>query len=134
MTEAIIITLITGFISIISILIKYRLDTNKNTKEIKNLVEEISANDKRQNENITGLNNRIDYLNGDIKKIDATLNRFITDEQLINKINEKYIDMQYDLSKVIIKDIQNEEHNGDLVSAKQKIDDFKETVEGFYGN
>jgi chromosome segregation ATPase len=134
MTEAIIITLITGFISIISILIKYRLDTNKNTREIKNLVEEISANDKRQNENITGLNNRIDYLNGDIKKIDATLNRFITDEQLINKINEKYIDMQYDLSKVIIKDIQNEEHNGDLVSAKQKIDDFKETVEGFYGN
>lgn len=134
MTEAIIITLITGFISIISILIKYRLDTNKNTREIKNLVEEISANDKRQNENITGLNNRIDYLNGDIKKIDATLNRFITDEQLINKINQKYIDMQYDLSKVIIKDIQNEEHNGDLVSAKQKIDDFKETVEGFYGN
>ena len=134
MTEAIIITLITGFISIISILIKYRLDTNKNTREIKNLVEEISANDKRQNENIQNLNNRIDYLNGDIKKIDATLNRFITDEQLINKINEKYIDMQYDLSKVIIKDIQNEEHNGDLVSAKQKIDDFKETVEGFYGN
>jgi chromosome segregation ATPase len=134
MTEAIIITLITGFISIISILIKYRLDTNKNTREIKNLVEEISANDKRQNENITGLNNRIDYLNGDIKKIDATLNRFITDEQLVNKINQKYIDMQYDLSKVIIKDIQNEEHNGDLVSAKQKIDDFKETVEGFYGN
>lgn len=134
MTEAIIITLITGFISIISILIKYRLDTNKNTREIKNLVEEISANDKRQNENITGLNNRIDYLNGDIKKIDATLNKFIADEQLINKINEKYIDMQYDLSKVIIKDIQNEEHNGDLVSAKQKIDDFKETVEGFYGN
>ena len=134
MTEAIIITLITGFISIISILIKYRLDTNKNTKEIKNLVEEISANDKRQNENITGLNNRIDYLNGDIKKIDATLNKFIYDEQLVNKINQKYIDMQYDLSKVIIKDIQNEEHNGDLVSAKQKIDDFKETVEGFYGN
>ena len=134
MTEAIIITLITGFISIISILIKYRLDTNKNTREIKNLVEEISANDKRQNENITGLNNRIDYLNGDIKKIDASLNKFIYDEQLINKINQKYIDMQYDLSKVIIKDIQNEEHNGDLVSAKQKIDDFKETVEGFYGN
>lgn len=134
MTEAIIITLITGFISIISILIKYRLDTNKNTKEIKNLVEEISANDKRQNENITGLNNRIDYINGDIKKIDATLNKFIYDEQLNNKINQKYIDMQYDLSKVIIKDIQNEEHNGDLISAKQKIDDFKETVEGFYGN
>lgn len=134
MTEAIIITLITGFISIISILIKYRLDTNKNTREIKNLVEEISANDKRQNENIQNLNERIDYLNGDIKKIDATLNRFITDEQLVNKINQKYINMQYDLSKVIIKDIQNEEHNGDLVSAKQKIDDFKETVEGFYGN
>lgn len=134
MTEAIIITLITGFISIISILIKYRLDTNKNTKEIKNLVEEISTNDKRQNENITGLNNRIDYINGDIKKIDAALNKFIYDEQLNNKINQKYIDMQYDLSKVIIKDIQNEEHNGDLISAKQKIDDFKETVEGFYGN
>lgn len=134
MTEAIIITLITGFISIISILIKYRLDTNKNTREIKNLVEEISANDKRQNENIQNLNNRIDYLNGDIKKIDATLNRFITEEQLINKINQKYIDMEYDLNKVIIKDIQNEEHNGDLISAKQKIENFRETVEGFYGN
>lgn len=134
MTEAIIITLITGFISIISILIKYRLDTNKNTREIKNLVEEISANDKRQNDNIQNLNNRIDYLNGDIKKIDATLNRFITEEQLINKINQKYIDMEYDLNKVIIKDIQNEEHNGDLISAKQKIENFRETVEGFYGN
>lgn len=133
MTETIIITLITGFISIITILIKYRLDNNKNIRELRKSVEDVINNDKRQTEHIKDINNNISYLSADIKKVDNNLKTFIDNQIINNKINNKYIDMQYDLSKVIIKDIQNQEHNGDLISAEQKIKNFKETLEGFYG-
>lgn len=128
MTEAVLIALIGGFISIISMLVKYRLDTNKNTKEIRELVESIRNNDQRQNEHIKDINNNISNVSADVKKVNQDLNSFIYNSQLNDKINRKYMAMQIELNKVVVKDIQHEEHNGDLIKAEQQIKDFDKIV------
>lgn len=128
MTEAVLIALIGGFISIISVLVKYRLDTNKNTREIKELVESIRDNDKRQNEHIKEINDNVASVGCDVKKTKQDLNSFVYNFQLDRRINQKFMAMQIDLNKVVVKDIQHEEHNGDLVKAEQKIKDFDELV------
>lgn len=128
MTEAVLIALIGGFISIISVLVKYRLDTNKNTKEIRELVENIRDNDKKQNEHIRDINNNISIVSSDVKKVNQDLNSFIYNSQLNDKINRKYMAMQIELNKVVVKDIQHQEHNGDLIKAEQQIKDFDKIV------
>lgn len=128
MTEAVLIALIGGFISIISVLVKYRLDTNKNTKEIRELVESIRDNDQRQNDHIRDINNNISNVSADVKKVNQDLNSFIYNSQLNDKINRKYMAMQIELNKVVVKDIQHEEHNGDLIKAEQQIKDFDKIV------
>ena len=128
MTEAVLIALIGGFISIISILVKYRLDTNKNTREIKELVESIRNNDNRQNEHIKEINVNVASVGADVKKTKNDLNSFVYNFQLDRRINQKFMAMQIDLNKVVVKDIQHEEHNGDLIKAEQKIKDFDELV------
>lgn len=128
MTEAVLIALIGGFISIISVLVKYRLDTNKNTREIKELVESIRDNDKRQNDSIREINDNVASVGCDVKKTKQDLNSFVYNFQLDRRINQKFMAMQIDLNKVVVKDIQHEEHNGDLIKAEQKIKDFDELV------
>ena len=128
MTEAVLIALIGGFISIISVLVKYRLDTNKNTREIKELVESIRDNDNRQNEHIKEIGNNVASVKADVKKTKDDLNSFVYNFQLDRRINQKFMAMQIDLNKVVVKDIQHEEHNGDLIKAEQKIKDFDELV------
>ena len=128
MTEAVLIALIGGFISIISVLVKYRLDTNKNTREIKELVESIRDNDNRQNEHIKEIGNNVASVKADVKKTKDDLNSFVYNFQLDRRINQKFMAMQIDLNKVVVKDIQHEEHNGDLIKAEQKINDFDELV------
>lgn len=128
MTEAVLIALIGGFISIISVLVKYRLDTNKNTREIKELVESIRDNDNRQNEHIKEIGNNVASVKADVKKTKDDLNSFCYNFQLDRRINQKFMAMQIDLNKVVVKDIQHEEHNGDLIKAEQKIKDFDELV------
>lgn len=120
-TEATLITLLGGFISIISILIKYRLDNKKSIKDIKSLAKEITQNDKRQDERIQDLTIKVDLLS-------ANFERFTNSSQLSERILYKYFDMQNDLNTVIINDIKNEKHNGDLEKAGQKIENFKALV------
>ena len=133
-------TLLTGFISIITILLKYRIDNNKAIKNIETLVDSITRRDEEQDKRINALSarlteegvkrdNKIEEVNEGVKKLNFSFNKFVNDQQLNNKIFCRYIDLQYDLSKVIVKDIKNEEHNGDLDSASHKIENFKEIVE-----
>lgn len=127
-TEATLITLLGGFISIISILIKYRLDNKKSIKNIEKLAEEITRHDKEQDEKINKLGDKVDTLS-------ANFERFTTENQLNNKILFKFFEMQHGLNDVIVKDIKNGEHNGDLESAEKKIDNFKEIInEKFLNN
>ena len=120
-TEATLITLLGGFISIISILVKYRLDNKKSIEDIKNLAHEITKNDKRQDERIQDLTAKVEILS-------ANFERFTNSSQLNERILYKYFDMQNDLNTVIINDIKNEKHNGDLEKAGQKIENFKALV------
>ena len=120
-TEATLITLLGGFISIISILVKYRLDNKKSIEDIKNLAQEITKNDKRQDERIQDLTQKVEILS-------ANFERFTNSSQLSERILYKYFDMQNDLNTVVINDIKNEKHNGDLEKAGQKIENFKALI------
>lgn len=121
-TEASLITLLGGFISIITILIKYRLDNNKNIETIKNLAEGIKKHDAEQDEKLAELNKKLDFANGNFE-------RFTTSSQLEIKIFYKYFSMQFELNNVLINDIKNGKHNGDLTKAEQKIENFRSIVE-----
>lgn len=122
LTEATLITLIGGFISIITILIKYRLDNNKSIKAIKELAEGIKAHDVEQDKKVLELNNKLDFLNGSFEK-------FTTSSQLETRILYKYFAMQFELNNVLINDVKNNKHNGDLIKAEQKIENFRQIVE-----
>lgn len=121
-TEATLITLLGGFISIITILVKYRLDNNKNIEAIKELTEGIKEHDKEQDKKVLELGNKLDFLNGNFE-------RFSTSSQLETKILYKYFAMQFELNNVLINDVKNNKHNGDLVRAEQKIENFRQIVE-----
>ena len=116
-TEATLITLLGGFISVITILLKYRLDNNKSLKTIEEFTQEIKRHDLEQDQKLNDLDKKLDYVNGNFE-------RFTISSQLETKILYKYFDMQFELNKVIINDIKNGQHDGDLISAEQKIQNF----------
>jgi hypothetical protein len=114
---AIITTVVGGFISIISLLLKYRLDNNKTLSEIKNISNGIKSHDANQDLLITKISDSLNETN-------ATLGRFCTQSDFNDKVLYKFMDMQYSMDKIIYKDIKNEEHNGDLDTAKANISGF----------
>lgn len=114
---AIITTVVGGFISIISLLLKYRLDNNKTLSEIKNISNGIKSHDANQDLLISKISDSLNETN-------ATLGRFCTQSDFNDKVLYKFMDMQYSMDKIIYKDIKNEEHNGDLDTAKANISGF----------
>lgn len=121
-TEATLITLLGGFISIISILVKYRLDNKKSIGNIEKLTNEIAKHDKEQDVKINSIGEKVD-------RLITNFNEFSNATNINNKILFKFFEMQHDLNDVIVKDIKNEKHNGDLENAEKKIDNFKEIID-----
>lgn len=121
-TEATLITLLGGFISIISILVKYRLDNKKSIGNIEKLTNEIAKHDKEQDVKINSIGEKVD-------RLITNFNEFSNTSNINNKILFKFFEMQHDLNDVIVKDIKNEKHNGDLENAEKKIDNFKEIID-----
>lgn len=120
--ESILIALITGFISIITILLKYRIENRENIKNIKEKVDLMANQNNKQDEVISNINSKVETIEENVKKTAKT-----TDIE--NKILFKFFEMQFDLNKVIITDIKEGKHNGDLTEAEQKINNFKNIID-----
>lgn len=144
MSESIAVTLITvvlgGFISIITILLKYRIENNNTMKSIQKSMEKISDNDKMQDSKIENLTlqflkeskkteEKYKNLEGSINELNFSFSKFTNSQQLQNKIIAKYINLGYSLGEVVVNDIQSGEHDGDLIRAKEKIEGFKNLID-----
>ena len=68
-TEATLITLLGGFISVITILLKYRLDNNKSLKTIEEFTQEIKRHDLEQDQKLNDLDKKLDYVNGNFERL-----------------------------------------------------------------
>ena len=127
----VIITFISGFLSIITLLIKNKIDERKSTKEVKTLIESIKETDEKQNEDITLINNNLKLVKDDLRKQSFDINKFFSNQQLTDKIIEKNLDLQFNLSKTIIDNLQETRENRALQIASQKIIDFKTIVKDY---
>ena len=120
--DGILIALIGGFISVISILLKYRIENKENIKSIKEIVDLVARHNEEQDKTIKEIDTKLETINQNV------LNSSKSNE-IETKILFKFFEMQFDLNKVIINDIRYGKHNGDLTEAEQKINNFKAIIE-----